>query len=182
MTTVPVPAKPVSKETAVLPIPLGLFPHGVGHSLGMDVHDVPSASKPVNNTTIPQRQRRTPQFYTYLRLRLPLAEGMVVTIELVIYFHEHLLEVIEESDEYAVSASKIQMGARNLTKVRSDMEWLKVSRDSMLLLGDSDFRDDSNIVHATHHSESCFFDSSMRQDGFEPFIQYGTGSMDDSVS
>ena len=28
------------------------FPHGLGHSLGMDVHYVPSASKPKVNTTI----------------------------------------------------------------------------------------------------------------------------------
>jgi Xaa-Pro dipeptidase len=51
----------------------------VGHSLGMDVHDVPSASKPdVNNTINKGRELGAPEFYTYLRLRLPLEVGMVV--------------------------------------------------------------------------------------------------------
>ncbi|KAG1737821.1 uncharacterized protein EDB91DRAFT_470061 [Suillus paluster] len=58
------------QRTAVLPVPvpfpmwnqLDLFPHGVGNSLGMDVHDVSSASKPVNNTTIPQDNVEHPNF------------------------------------------------------------------------------------------------------------------------
>ncbi|KAG1846128.1 Creatinase/aminopeptidase [Suillus tomentosus] len=117
------------------------FPHGVGHSLGMDVHDVPSASKPTNNTTIPQDKAGHPSFYTYLRLRLPLAEGMVVTVEPGIYFHEHLLKAVEESEyvnhdllkEYrGMGGVRIEDdilitsdGCENLTKVRSDVEWLE---------------------------------------------------------
>jgi hypothetical protein len=54
------------------------YPHGLGHSLGMDVHDVPSASKPENNKTIPASSSEAPEFYRYLRLRRPLEEGMVV--------------------------------------------------------------------------------------------------------
>jgi Xaa-Pro dipeptidase len=105
------------------------FPHGVGHSLGLDVHDVPSASKPEPsppsslllslgpNQTIPIDSRDQPNFYKYLRLRLPLAAGMVLvssvllgttfvvcmltandqTVEPGIYFSPHLLAPVRNS-------------------------------------------------------------------------------------
>jgi Xaa-Pro dipeptidase len=56
----------------------------LGHSLGLDVHDVPSASRPEpesENKTIPELSHKHPLFYTYLRLRLPLEAGMVLVSE-----------------------------------------------------------------------------------------------------
>ena len=69
-----------NSEEAILAsgVSSAFFPHGVGHSLGMDVHDVPSASKPINNKTIGGVTLGHESFYTYLRLRLPLQTGMVV--------------------------------------------------------------------------------------------------------
>ena len=68
-------------EEAILAsgVSAAFFPHGLGHSLGLDVHDVPSASKPERNETIGKGvELGHESFYTYLRLRLPLEEGMVV--------------------------------------------------------------------------------------------------------
>ena len=69
-----------NSEEAILAsgISSAFFPHGLGHSLGLDVHDVPSASKPDVNPTIERLPLGHESFYTYLRLRLPLEEGMVV--------------------------------------------------------------------------------------------------------
>lgn len=71
-----------NSEEAILAsgVSSAFFPHGVGHSLGMDVHDVPSASKPAVNLTVDNKgvELGHESFYSYLRLRLPLEEGMVV--------------------------------------------------------------------------------------------------------
>lgn len=47
------------------------YPHGVGHLLGLDVHDVGG---------LPQGNSKDP-LMRYLRLRVPLEEGFCVTVE-----------------------------------------------------------------------------------------------------
>ncbi|KAJ1305689.1 hypothetical protein OPQ81_010427 [Rhizoctonia solani] len=129
------------------------FPHGVGHSLGLDVHDVPSASKPEAvtasssllalgpNVTIPIESADHPSFYRYLRLRLPLAAGMVLTVEPGIYFSPHLLAPVRSSPfidhevlaKYeSVGGVRIEdvlwiteTGCQNLTTVGKSVEWVE---------------------------------------------------------
>lgn len=54
------------------------FPHGVGHLLGLDTHDV--GGLPEGRSSDPLKR--------YLRLRVPLEEGFVVTVEPGCYFNE----------------------------------------------------------------------------------------------
>ena len=60
------------------------FPHGVGHHLGLDVHDLENFG---DRPSYPPGQGRPSQFGTAnLRLDLPLEEDWVVTIEPGLYF------------------------------------------------------------------------------------------------
>ena len=55
------------------------FPHGVGHLIGLDVHDMENFG---DRVAYPRERRRSSQFGTgYLRLDLDLETGMCVTIE-----------------------------------------------------------------------------------------------------
>ncbi len=55
------------------------FPHGVGHLLGLDVHDLENYG---DRPSYPPDRKRPEQFGTcYLRLDLPLEAGWVVTVE-----------------------------------------------------------------------------------------------------
>lgn len=132
-----------NSEEAILAsgVSSAFFPHGVGHSLGLDVHDVPSASKPEENATIAALELGHESFYTYLRLRLPLQAGMVVTVEPGIYFSPHLLAPVRDSRHIdhdvlkryeSVGGVRIEDavhitedGCENLTTVRSDTHWIE---------------------------------------------------------
>jgi Xaa-Pro dipeptidase len=63
------------------------FPHGVGHLLGLQVHDVAGFSIDAKGT-----QKARPAGHPYLRLTRTLEPGFVVTIEPGLYFIDMLLD------------------------------------------------------------------------------------------
>ena len=66
------------------------FPHGVGHLLGLDVHDLENFG---DRAAYPEHRSRSSQFGTgYLRLDLDLEPGMVVTVEPGFYVVPAILE------------------------------------------------------------------------------------------
>lgn len=66
------------------------FPHGVGHLLGLDVHDMEDLGDRAGYA--PGRQRAVGAGLRYLRLDRDLAAGMAVTIEPGIYFVPAILD------------------------------------------------------------------------------------------
>lgn len=62
------------------------FPHGLGHFLGTQVHDVAGFAKDRSGATIPK-----PPGHPYLRLTRVVEPGMIFTIEPGLYFIETLL-------------------------------------------------------------------------------------------
>jgi Xaa-Pro dipeptidase len=68
------------------------FPHGVGHLLGLQVHDVAGFSVDPSGT-----QKDRPPGHPYLRLTRTLEPGFVVTIEPGLYFIDMLLEEARKS-------------------------------------------------------------------------------------
>jgi Xaa-Pro aminopeptidase len=70
------------------------FPHGVGHLLGLDVHDMEDLGDRAGYA--PGRARATTAGDRYLRLDRDLVPGMGLTIEPGFYQIRHLLERPEE--------------------------------------------------------------------------------------
>lgn len=78
----------ISPEAAVAEgVTAAFFPHGLGHGIGLQVHDVAGLAASDAGGTLPR-----PDGHPWLRLTRPLAPGMVVTIEPGLYFIDLLLE------------------------------------------------------------------------------------------
>ena len=75
------------------------FPHGVGHLIGIDVHDMEAFGDAI---AYPAGRTRSSQFGTgYLRLDMDLVAGMTFTIEPGIYFVPAILHNQEFRDQFA---------------------------------------------------------------------------------
>jgi Xaa-Pro dipeptidase len=78
----------VSAETALATgVSSAFFPHGIGHLIGAQVHDVAGFAQDENGGRV-----EPPTGHPYLRLTRTLQPGMTVTIEPGIYFIDMLLE------------------------------------------------------------------------------------------
>lgn len=75
------------------------FPHGVGHQLGLDVHDLRTFGDAV--LYAPGRTRSTEPGLSFLRMDLDLAPGMVVTVEPGVYFVPPMLRDPERRARFA---------------------------------------------------------------------------------
>lgn len=82
----------VGAETAVeTGVTSAFFPHGIGHGIGLQVHDVAGFAETDMGGTLDK-----PDGHPYLRMTRVLAPGMVVTIEPGLYFIDMLLSELKE--------------------------------------------------------------------------------------
>jgi Xaa-Pro dipeptidase len=85
----------MSPESAVASGVTGTFmPHGLGHPIGLQVHDVAGFQRSERGGTIGR-----PDGHPYLRMTRVLEPGMVVTIEPGLYFIDMLLEELKAKPE-----------------------------------------------------------------------------------
>jgi Xaa-Pro aminopeptidase len=75
------------------------FPHGVGHLIGLDVHDMENYGE--NNLGYNAKNKRSTQFgLKYLRFARPLVPGIVLTVEPGIYFIPQLIDQWESEKKF----------------------------------------------------------------------------------
>ena len=83
----------VSPEAALATgVSAAFFPHGLGHLIGLQVHDVAGFAASDRGGRIER-----PQGHPYLRLTRVLEPGMVVTIEPGVYFIDMLLDEVKQA-------------------------------------------------------------------------------------
>jgi len=95
----------VSPEEALATgVSAAFFPHGLGHPIGLQVHDVAGFAASDRGGTLPR-----PEGHPYLRMTRVLEPGMVVTIEPGLYFIDMLLDELKAKGlEGAVDWARVE--------------------------------------------------------------------------
>lgn len=127
----------MSAESAVSSgVSSAFFPHGLGHPIGLQVHDVAGFQQSERGGTIAR-----PQGHPYLRMTRALEPGMVVTIEPGLYFIDMLLDelrakpVASEIDWAKVDVFRPYGGIRiEDDVVCTDAEPENLTRDAFALI------------------------------------------------
>ena len=84
-----------SEQAVKEKVTAAFFPHGLGHFLGIQVHDVGGHMADVNGTQAPP-----PADYPHLRMTRTLEPGMVITMEPGLYFIDMLLEKFRDNPAF----------------------------------------------------------------------------------
>jgi Xaa-Pro aminopeptidase len=94
------------------------FPHGLGHMIGLDVHDMENLGE--ENVGYNGTVKRSKQFGTaYLRLARALEPGFVLTVEPGIYFIPELIDMWEGEKKFSEFIVYDKLKAyRNFTGIR----------------------------------------------------------------
>ena len=96
--------RPAAEDAVASGLSAVFFPHGLGHFLGLQTHDVAGLIADVEGTPIPR-----PDGHPFLRLTRKLEAGNVLTIEPGLYFIEPLLRKWRENgDVAAINWDKVE--------------------------------------------------------------------------
>ena len=110
------------------------FPHGLGHMIGLDVHDMENLGE--NNVGYYESVQRSTQFGTaYLRLARTLQPGFALTVEPGIYFIPELIEKWESEGQFMdfIHYDKVKAYS-NFTGIRIE-DNVVVTQDGNNLIG-----------------------------------------------
>ncbi|HSF88423.1 MAG TPA: aminopeptidase P family protein [Saprospiraceae bacterium] len=110
------------------------FPHGLGHMIGLDVHDLENLGE--NYVGYDDQTQRSQQFGTaYLRMARKLEPGFVITVEPGIYFIPELIDMWETEGRFKDFICYDKLSPyRNFTGIRIEDNVL-VTLDGPVILG-----------------------------------------------
>lgn len=110
------------------------FPCGLGHMMGLDVHDMENLGEQYVGYT--DGEQKSKQFgFKSLRLARPLEEGFVFTVEPGIYLVPELIDKWQAEKQFTDFINYDKLGSwRNFTGLRNELDYL-ITKDGARVLG-----------------------------------------------